>query len=236
MQWERCMDGYRLKRIAIVTMFIDHMAAVLMPSNSTAYWICRGIGRLAFPIFSFLLVEGFTYTKNVKKYLARLGIFALISEIPFDLAFSDGLIRNGFLLHQNIFFTLFIGLAVIYFMSIIDKKYAKNIFLNNLFDCLVVIAGCYAANLLAADYRFVGVLLITSFYIFRTNKILLTMAVLLVNILSGSKLQVLAVLSMLFIWLYNGKRGRQGNKYIFYIFYPAHIFLLYLVSLLPIFQ
>ncbi len=230
------MNGYTLKLIAIITMFIDHMAAILIPPDTTAYLICRSIGRLAFPIFCFLLVEGFLHTHNVKKYLARLGVFALISEIPFDLAFSNKTIHNGFLLHQNIFFTLFIGLAVIYLMSIIDRKYVKYVFLSNIFDTLVVIAGCYAATILATDYEFMGVLLVVAFYVFRTNKILLTIAILLVNASFGLGLQVLAALSMIFIWYYNGKRGPQGNKYIFYIFYPTHIFLLYLISLLPMFH
>ncbi len=228
------MNGYVLKMIAIVTMFIDHTAAILIPSDSTAYIICRSIGRLAFPIFCFLLVEGFLHTRNVKKYLARLGIFALISEIPYDLAFSNKALHYGYKLQQNIFFTLFIGLAVIYLMSIIDSKFAKNVFICKGLDCLIVISGCTLATILATDYEFMGVLLIVAFYVFRSNKFLLTLAVLLVNISFGLGLQVLAALSMLFIFYYNGKRGLQGNKYIFYIFYPTHILLLYLISLLPI--
>ncbi len=230
------MNGYILKMIAIITMFIDHMAAVLLPPDSTVYWICRSIGRLAFPIFCFLLVEGFKHTKNTKKYLVRLGIFALISEIPFDLAFSERTVQNGFLLHQNVFFTLFMGLVVIYFMSIIHNKFAKNLFLDILFNGLAVIAGCALANFLNTDYKYMGVLLIIVFYVFRGNKIFLAVGVVLANLLFGLGIQLLAALSILFIWFYNGQRGPQGNKYIFYVFYPAHILFLYLISLLPIFQ
>ncbi len=230
------MNGYILKIIAIVTMFIDHMAAVLIPPDTAAYLVCRSIGRLAFPIFCFLLVEGLLHTGNVKKYLLRLGVFALISEIPFDLAFPVKNYRYGFLYHQNVFFTLFIGLVVIYFMRKIDMKFAKKVFVGNLIDTLIVMAGCIAAYLLYTDYQYLGILLIVSFYVFRGNKILLTLAVLLVNRLFGSGIQVLAALSMVFIWYYNGKRGPQGNKYIFYIFYPAHILLLYFISLLPVFR
>ncbi|MGB8455300.1 MAG: TraX family protein [Anaerocolumna sp.] len=230
------MNGYTLKLIAIITMFIDHMTAILIPQDTTIYWIGRSIGRLAFPIFCFLLVEGFLHTHNVKKYLARLGVFALISEIPFDLAFADKSVHYGYLMHQNIFFTLFIGLAVIYLMSMIERNFAGNIFLSNAFDSLAVIAGCILAAILTTDYDYKGVLLIVVFYVFRGNKILLTLAVFLVNTLFGIWIQVLAALSMLCIWFYNGKRGPQDNKYIFYIFYPAHIFILYLISLLPMFH
>nr|WP_246240431.1 TraX family protein [Anaerocolumna sedimenticola] len=169
------------------------------------------------------------HTRNVKKYLARLGIFAFISEIPYDLAFSNKALHYGYELQQNIFFTLFIGLAVIYFMSIIDSKFAKNVFIRKGLDCLIVISGCTLATILATDYEFMGVLLIVAFYVFRLNKFLLTLAVLLVNISFGLGLQVLAALSMLFIFYYNGKRGPQGNKYIF-ISFTQHISYCYISS------
>ncbi len=230
------MNGFTLKMIAIITMLIDHVAAVLIPREMAAYWICRSIGRLAFPIFCFLLVEGFIHTKNVKKYLMRLGIFALISEIPFDLAFSDKTNRLGFLFQQNVFFTLFIGLAVIYSLSIIEKKYANNITRSNIFDSLAVLVGCAVAILLITDYTYIGILLIVAFYLFRTNKVLLTIAVIVVTGILGGQLEGLAAISMVFIWLYNGERGPQGNKYAFYAFYPVHILSIYLISLLPMFH
>jgi len=81
------MTSFTLKLIAIITMLIDHIGAIFIPYDNKWYAVFRGIGRLAFPIFIFLIVEGFYHTKNVKKYLLRLGIFAILSEIPFDLAF-----------------------------------------------------------------------------------------------------------------------------------------------------
>jgi len=230
------VNGFALKLIAVVTMLIDHVTAVLIPEGTLWYMIGRSIGRLAFPIFCFLLVEGLLHTKNVKKYLIRLGIFALLSEIPFDLAFSNKTMNMAFLYQQNIFFTLFIGLAVIYAMSIIEKKYANNMILSNLFDSLVVIAGCAISILLLTDYQYLGILLIVAFYLFRGNKIVLTIAVFIVTAFLGNPLEGLGTISMLFIWLYNGKRGPQFNKYIFYAFYPVHILSIYLISLLPMFQ
>ncbi|NLC03985.1 MAG: TraX protein, partial [Tissierellia bacterium] len=91
-----------LKIIALISMVIDHYGAIFQSGID----IYRIIGRLAFPIYAFLLVEGYTHTRDVKKYGRRLLIFALVSELPFDLAFYGKLSFT----HQNIFFTLFIGL------------------------------------------------------------------------------------------------------------------------------
>lgn len=230
------MNGFTLKVIAMITMFIDHMAAILLPHDTVLYLICRYIGRLAFPIFCFLLVEGFYHTRNLKKYLVRLGVFALISELPFDLAFSSKPFRSDFLLGQNVFFTLFIGLSVITLMSIIERKYAQNIFISNLLNSIVLLSGCTAAFFLCTDYDYKGILLIAAFYVFRRNKIVLSLAVVLINMLYGIAIQVFAAVSLIFIWRYNGKRGPQSNKYLFYIFYPAHILLLYIISLLAVFH
>lgn len=99
------LNSFQLKCIAVITMIIDHTGAVLFPDNMTL----RYIGRIAFPIFCFLLVEGFFHTRDVRKYMLRLGMFAVISEIPYDLAFRDTVIEFE---HQNVFFTLFIGVVM----------------------------------------------------------------------------------------------------------------------------
>ena len=131
MENKKGISGSTLKMIAIVTMVIDHIGAAVLArllmvnglgeldqtnadaimlwlsANGALYWtytIMRMIGRVAFPIFCFLLVEGFLHTHDVKKYAMRLGLFALISEIPFDLAFSSKILEFNY---QNVFFTLF---------------------------------------------------------------------------------------------------------------------------------
>lgn len=124
---QKGLTGNGLKWIAIITMLIDHMAVALIQngifqSNTIIltqeqwqrcyqlYWIMRYVGRIGFPIFCFLLVEGFYYTHNIKRYLFRLGIFALISEVPFDFA----LFQNVFYLsYQNVYFTLLIGVVTL---------------------------------------------------------------------------------------------------------------------------
>ena len=100
------LTSFQLKWIAIFSMAVDHTGALLFPE---AMWM-RGIGRLAFPIFAFLLTEGFFHTADLYRYLARLGVFALLSEIPYDLALSGTWWNPQ---RQNVFFTLFISLLLL---------------------------------------------------------------------------------------------------------------------------
>ena len=110
MNWKAGITSYQLKWIAIVTMVIDHMGAILYPTEMAF----RYIGRISFPIFCFLLIEGFFHTRNIFKYMARLGAFALISEIPYDLAFKGKVLEFT---HQNVFFTLFLGVLMMYVLE-----------------------------------------------------------------------------------------------------------------------
>lgn len=252
------MSTFVLKLIAIISMLIDHIGAILLYDMPIPNLISRCIGRLAFPIFVFLIVEGFYHTSDVKKYLSRLGIFALISEIPFDLAFyrtyfgSDILedmklafsggdysftedFLGRLLSYQNVFFTLFLGLLAIYIMSLIEKKYHKQLLLSNVLDALVTIAFCVASVFLHTDYGMSGILLIVAFFLFRGSKILLTIALLIVTGTlfrdpnGNITIEVLATLAMVPLAFYNGKKGKSF-KYFFYIFYPAHILILFLLS------
>lgn len=138
-QAKKGMTSTAIKVVAIVTMFIDHVAAVFLErqlaDNSkllvksqnyfqTIYTIdsiMRLIGRIAFPLFIFLMVQGFVYTKSRLKYALRLGLFVLISEIPFDMAFNDSFFDMSY---QSVFFTLLLGFL---FMCLADFIYQKNI-------------------------------------------------------------------------------------------------------------
>ncbi len=220
------MSGFWLKIIAMVTMLIDHSTSVLVPYESPYYLIGRSIGRLAFPIFCFLLVEGFLHTSNVKKYLMRLGIFALISEIPFDLAFNHTFLEPGY---QNVFFTLFIGMLVLTGLKKINELYkGKVIYL--FLSGAVIIGGCVLALALRTDYDYAGILIILSFYLLRKNKVLLTAALVIINDIALGGIQFLAVFAIIPILFYNGQRGTKMNKYLFYAFYPVHLLTLYLIG------
>jgi hypothetical protein len=213
------MNHQQLKTIAILTMLIDHVGAVLFPQ----VLFLRVIGRIAFPIFAFLLVEGFYHTKSVRRYGQRLALFAMISEIPFDIAFYDEAFYFG---HQNIFFTLVIGLWVIDGMHKAKGK-------SSMIQIGYIFAGCLLAGLLSTDYSFFGILIIAVFYYFRDQPIFKGLGVFGVNLslALASPLQILAVVGLVPIYLYNAKKGTKAIfiKWAFYAFYPLHLSVLALI-------
>lgn len=218
-------------------MFIDHIGASIiekylftMPNyTETKLYsldiILRLAGRIAFPIFCFLLVEGLLHTRSLKKYAINLFLFALISEIPFDLAFFGSAFYPSY---QNVFFTLLIGLFVIKgFTKILEiEKFNKVIkFIINL---LIIISGMTVAYLLKTDYSAMGVLTIALMYVFRKRK-LLSATIGCLNLTIMSFIEITAFLSLIPIAFYNGERGIK-LKYAFYIFYPAHLLLFFIIS------
>lgn len=217
------ISGALLKWLGIITMTIDHVGAGIIQyynldsaaDLSEWYMISRMIGRLAFPIFVFLIVQGYQHTSNLKKYLVRLFIFAVISEVPFDLMGSNQLFSMG---HQNIFFTLFIGVAG---LAVLEHFEMKNQILPQI---VALILSIFTAELLNTDYGWYGILFIFGVGILRDQKIGQT----LFGVVMGTGQLLIASLAFLPIWFYNGERGRQ-NKWFFYFYYPAHLFVIYLI-------
>ena len=221
-----------LKWIAIAAMFIDHFfAGVFAPLYSGGFFvntniikygvdiyeIGRTIGRFAFPVFCFLLVEGFFHTKSRVKYLCNLVIFALVSEVPFDLLLKKQIDFSA----QNVYFTLAISLAVLWGIEQVKKRLEKDPIISIFLQGTVILAGCLLAYMLHTDYSYHGVVLVLIFYYYRNNRFLASL-VGYVWFLS-SPWTITAFIAVLF---YNGKRGK-GLKYFFYAFYPAHLLLLY---------
>ena len=204
------LNSFSLKWIALITMAIDHMGMVLFPQ----YLIFRIIGRLAFPIYCFLLVEGAVHTSNPGKYMRRLLLFAVISEIPFDLAVRGEVFYLG---SQNVFFTLAFGLGALLLL----KSNLKVWFIFIGILCMI-----FGAEFLHADYGMGGVLFILVFYLTRTNFFAKIFGFSIVTILLFGGLENYAIVSLLPICTYNGKKGR-GMKYFFYVFYPLHLLILY---------
>ena len=211
------LDGTVLKLIACLSMVIDHLGAVCF-SGMMGF---RIIGRLAFPIYCFLLVEGAVHTHDMKKYILRMGIFALISEVPFDLAFYHRLVYTG---HQNVFFTLGLGLLAIWFLEHpIEQLDIPDV----LYKLLVIIAAGLIAEFFNTDYGFTGIAVICIFYYLRGQpQLKYPIAAILLAAMGG--VEFYAVLALIPILLYNGQRGRQTKvmQYGFYIFYPAHLLLI----------
>ncbi len=226
------LTGSQLKLLAACLMFLDHIGAALLEVGAVratlSYetiiqlrqldFFLRSIGRLSFPIYCFLLAEGFHFTKNVSRYAARLGLFAILSELPFDLAFSDTFVDNA---HQNVYFTLFLSLLTLIWLESWLKCPPDGIprFLSRLLPL-----GCGAATgaLLHVDYGAFGVLFPVLLWWFREEpgkQTFLGCAALL--------WEFPAPLAFLPIRLYGGERGKHSYKIIFYLFYPVHLLILY---------
>ena len=216
------MNVLILKIIALTSMIIDHYGAIFQNGVD----IYRIIGRLAFPIYAFLLVEGYTHTRNVKKYAIRLLLFAIISEVPFDLAFYN---RIGFI-HQNIFFTLFIGVILMYLLDNKEKKYNFN-------SNLIIIAAGFVAMISNVDYNFIGIIYILIFYYTKDFDKLkrlkyASVSLFVTNLLTFGFGQQYAILALPLIYFYNGKLG-PNNKFLqifFYIAYPLHLLIFNLLK------
>lgn len=214
MQQRYGISSFTLKCIAMVSMLIDHMGAILFPQF---LWM-RIVGRLAFPIYCFLLVEGAVHTSDIRKYQKRLLVFALLSEIPFDMTFNGSFLE---LLRQNVFFTLLIGLIAIEFL-----ERNREIWYN----VATVILACTAAQVLGTDYGGAGVIFIVCFYKlypYRLGKQVAFVAENALLFLGG--IQIYAGIAALPMLLYNGKPGRN-IKYFFYIFYPGHLLILFALA------
>lgn len=219
----RFLDGTTLKIIAMITMIFDHVGDSFFPDVD---WF-RIIGRIAMPIFAFCIAEGFGHTHDKVKYLTRMAIFAVISEVPFDL-FGAGKIFD--LTHQNIMFTFAIAIAALLFYEKITAKGGK---LSLVLGWLVLIAGAVLALILITDYTFTGVILVVVFYLLRKKDLLIRDGVGLACYLAlrNMGLYIWGFLGFIPIAFYNGKRGK-GMKYLFYVFYPAHLFLIFVIRTL----
>ena len=225
----RCLNGTMLKIIAMVSMVIDHVGDMFFPE---LLWM-RMIGRLAMPVFAFCITEGYIHTRNRKKYLLRMGIFALISEVPFDLAFEG---KIG-LSHQNIMVSFFISIVALMLFDLIrgSKKdiSGKYSIKRTLLGILAVIAMAVVALLVKADYTFFAVIAVFLFYAFKdVNPYVRPVpGIAFLALTRNVGYYCTTGLSLIPLLLYNGKKGK-GLKWLFYVFYPGHLLLLYVLKLI----
>lgn len=227
-------SGSTLKWMALLTMLIDHIGAVFLEKGVLdaynqqlpAAWsydtslflfhadrVLRAIGRISFPIFCFLLVEGFVHTSNRRNYALRLFLFACLSEVPFDLCFNGSFLEFSY---QNVLFTLLLGFLTLWLMDVARQK-------NPALLLLAAGVGILLGNVLSADYNWKGIVLILILYLFYSYPLEKTIAGCL-----SLLWEPVACLAFLPINMYNQKKGRS-IKYFFYLFYPVHLLLLFLL-------
>lgn len=224
----RVLSGSALKVIAVVTMLIDHVALHFLSnsgvvlfkmagSDVTLYYMLRGVGRLAFPLFAFLLVEGFLHTRSKKRYGLSLGALALISELPWNLVHTGTLFYD----EQNVMFTLLAGYLA---LCAIER------FRGNPAAMFIVLSALFAASsALRFDYGCHGYCFVILLYALRNMPVVRA-------VVGSAALPSLWVSGLAFVPIafYNGKRGfikGRALQYLFYAFYPMHLLVIYLVKI-----
>lgn len=230
--------------MAMLFMLLDHMWATVVNGND---WMTC-IGRIAFPIFAFMIVEGYFHTHNLKKYVLRMLVFAVLSEIPFNLVMASTVFYP---LHQNVLWTFLIGIFLIY---VNEKAKAKGkLWLRAAAAAGTILLGFILGIVTFVDYNCAGVLTVLTFYFFRgrTWQNFLCQFVVLayiniemlsgfayeLNIFGGTvyfERQAFALLALIPIWLYRGKQGPYNKplKYLYYSFYPVHLLILAMIVII----
>jgi len=224
--------------MAMLFMLSDHLWATVIPWQ--ANWMTC-VGRLAFPIFAFMTVEGFFYTKNLKRYMGRMLLFAIISEIPFNLMTSGSFIYP---FHQNVLWTFLLGLLL---MNLNEKaKKTGKLWLQVLTAMGTFLLGTIVGMITFVDYMHYGIWMILVFYFFRGRQwwnyvcqfVLLAYInysirglsydVTLFGTVVWFPQQCFALLALIPIWLYRGKQGPHNKflQYTYYAFYPLHLLIL----------
>lgn len=224
----RILNGSWIKIIAMISMVIDHLGCfILSELNITLFsfhgyslslaYAARCIGRIAFPIYAFLIAEGFKYTHDRKKYALNMVVFALISEIPYNLVYSGTLRYNV----QNVYFTLLLGFLMLCAIEHFkDQKFKQFSILAILFAVSIVINS---------SHTYTGVILIVMMYLLDKQRAPLAI----VGTALQPRFMYCSILAYIPLNMYNGKRGfikGKVAKYFFYFFYPAHLIVLYFVK------
>ena len=221
------LSGSTLKLVACIAMLSDHLAKfylfrftwanvvwfTIIGKEISILQLMQMFGRFAFPIFVFLLVEGYEKTKNRSKYGISLLILALLSEIPFNLMNGNAVLFPK----QNVMFTLLLG-----FLALCSLEYFRN---KPMVSLALLLVMFFISRYMQADYRTAGFIFIVLMYGLRKERIIQTIAC---PVLLQAKLMVF--LSLLLTCLYNGKRGFIKTpflKYCFYAFYPVHMLVIY---------
>lgn len=238
------LNGNQLKLIAVVSMLCDHAAVRLLgygfiPALYAAgadaaaarwnqvFWILRSVGRMAFPIYVFLLTEGFCHTRNRRRYALRLGMFALLSEVPFDLLVCGKLWAPQ---SQNVFFTLFLGVLMLIAVDWIGRN--TDAALAQYRQMAVIAGAAFIAWVLKTDYDATGVMLTAILFWFRLTPDMACLAGFI--LMAAAEFRPVYIpgiaASFFLIRCYNGTRGKWKGKWFFYLVYPVHLLVLYGIS------
>ena len=214
------LDGTKLKLIAMLSMILDHVGDNFFPEM---VWM-RIIGRMALPIFAFCIAEGYAHTRDQVRYLKRMGLFALASEVPFDLVTAGKVLEFS---HQNVMFTFFWAILG---LMLFEKITARKTKAAPVCGAALILAFLVGALVLRTDYNILAVGLIFIYYLLRRRAPILNNAAAAAYhvLLRNMGIYWFGLLGFIPVLFYNGKRGR-GLKWLFYVFYPGHLLLIWAV-------
>ena len=236
--------SFSLHLMAMAFMLCDHLWGTIVPGND---WLTC-MGRISFPIFAFLIVEGYHHTRNLKKYILRLVLFAVISEIPFNLVAGS---RIFYPIHQNVLWSFLICIALIHWNETARKS--GKLWKKLAVGCGSILLAYVVGIITMVDYYHAGILTVLVFYFFRGNNWwnraaqLIALWYINVEVLGGFSYEIhlwgesyffvrqgLALLALIPIWLYRGRKGYYSKltQYSFYMFYPLHLLILGIIKFL----
>lgn len=226
----KLLNGTHLKLIALVSMTLDHVAILLMGN----YLPFRIIGRIAFPIFAFMISEGCRYTKNKLRYFSVIFCLGIICQTVYFIFDRS--------LYMNILISLSLSILIIYCLQYAKKRKTAYAYL----PLLIIISALYFSDLIlktillkntnyALDYTFMGIMLPVLISVFDNHKLKLCMTAVgltLVSLSMGSNFQLFSLLALISLYFYNGKGGKHRFKWLFYLYYPLHLALLYIIKII----
>ena len=239
------IDRITIKWVAMISMFIDHAGYALVHKDTLAGQIIRTsantIGRMAFPLFVYLLVDGYTRTKSKPKYFLRLLIFAVISEVPFNLMKGGTILNFG---AQNVMWTLLFGFAVMWTADLVlNHEFFEGV--RGMAMLIPILVGALFLLLGAAlytDYGWYGVLCVIVQFVFvylskkypvlcqvRTDLLGLFVVILILTIMNQD--EIFAAPALLLVWNYYRRADKKMPKWLSYGFYPAHLLAIGLLSI-----
>lgn len=222
------LTGNQLKLIAVIAMTVDHVGMVLFPSQL----IFRIIGRLAFPIFAYMIAEGCRYTRSYGRYLGTMAAVAVVCQVVYLVAMGS--------LYQCILVTFSLSVALIFLYKTAMEKRTPTAWLAMgggivlVFFLTEILPGMLPGTDFAVDYDFLGVMLPVLVYIGRNKwqKLCLCAVILLAMGSTVGSIQLWSLLTLPLLALYNGQRGKWKMKYFFYIYYPLHLVVIYFIGIL----
>ena len=218
--------GNTLKLFALVCMTIDHVGMMFFSSNV----IFKIIGRLSYPVFAYMISEGWKYTSNRKRYISLIWLMGLVYQVFYYIFFSS--------LYMGIFITYGLSLFFIWAIEYFVDNGKSSYLISPLILVCVVFVGCieyiFPYSGFSIDYGLVGIIIPVLVYFNKTKKEKISFLFLGLCCLSliYKGVQFVSLLSVPLLCFYNGKRGNKNLKYLFYIYYPAHLVVIWLINLL----